>query len=172
MNTQNAQIAPIALPAARHLARKPLSPGSLARIDVWAGAMFALFLVPVFLYLEVSLAIAVPLSVLLGLTSQHLFRLMFSPDRNDVFFPTTLVVGYFVIDFAARSFCLATVPLFARMGRNPYDDYIPAALWCACAGYLSFSAGIGSNIARRWLRRMPADSFSDDDWTREFNLSF
>ncbi len=163
MNTQNAQIAPIALPAARHLARKPLSPGSLARIDVWAGAMFALFLVPVFLYLEVSLAIAVPLSVLLGLTSQHLFRLMFSPDRNDVFFPTTLVVGYFVIDFAARSFCLATVPLFARMGRNPYDDYIPAALWCACAGYLSFSAGIGSNIARRWLRRLSADPNS---WPR------
>jgi hypothetical protein len=112
-------------------------------------------LIPALLYLDVGLAVALPLALLIGLTSCHLFGLTFRPAQNDLFFPTTLVVGYFVVDFAARSFYLATVPFFARIGRNPYDDYLPAALWCACAGYAAYSSGIGSRATGRLLRSLP-----------------
>jgi hypothetical protein len=125
-------------------------------LDLVAGAILTLGLVPFFLYFNVEFAVALPLSLLTGLTSRHLFRLVFRPAYNDVFFPVTMVAAYFVTYFAVRSFCICTVPFFARLGLNPYDDYLPAALWCACAGYMSCSAGISSNFASRWLKRLPA----------------
>src|ERR1700688_1818621 len=109
------------------------------RFDVLASASLSLVLVFAFLYLDMKLAVALPISLLIGLTCQHVFRLFFNPDRGDVFLPTTLVAGYFLLYFAARSYCLDQVPFFSRLGLNYYDDYIPAALWCACAGYAAFS---------------------------------
>src|ERR1700732_4224433 len=155
MRVQDLQLVPFTIaPARLAVVRKPWA-NSRFIFDLLASASLVLLLVPTFLYLDIGLAVAVPLAVLIGLTSQHLFRLMFSPDRSDVFFPTTLVVGYFVIDFGARSFYLSTVPFFARIGRNPYDDYISAALWCASAGYVAFSLGMRSGVAKRWRRRLP-----------------
>ena len=148
------QMVPVAIaPVRESVGRRP-GTGPRAILDQLASASLALVLVPTFLYFDINLAIAAPLSLLIGLTSQHLFRLIFSPD-GDVFSPTTLVAGYFAIYFALRSFYLCTVPFFARLGRNSYDDYLPTALWCACAAYVSFSAGIGSRMANRWLKRLP-----------------
>jgi len=155
MRVPEMQMVPVAIaPVRESVGRRP-GTGSRAILDQLASASLALVLVPTFLYFDINLAIAAPLSLLIGLTSQHLFRLIFSPD-GDVFSPTTLVAGYFAIYFALRSFYLCTVPFFARLGRNSYDDYLPTALWCACAAYVSFSAGIGSRMASRWLKRLPS----------------
>jgi hypothetical protein len=156
MKVQKTNMIPSAIVRVRNSAAGKACTGSPGGLDLLASAALTLALVPVLLYFNAGLAIAAPLSLLIGLISQQLFRLVFNPAGNDVFFPTTLVVGYFSVDFAARSIYLSTVPFFARIGRNPYDDYLSAALWCACAGYTSFSAGIGSNVARNWLRRVPA----------------
>jgi hypothetical protein len=125
-------------------------------------------LVPAFLYLDVGFAAALPLALLFGLTSQRLFRLMLRPDSSDVFHPITLVAGYFIIYFGLRAFYLLTDPSFAGMGRNPYVDYIPAAIWCACIGYSAFSSGMRSGIAKRWLCRAPAMT---RQWQRSFPAS-
>ena len=131
--------------------------------DLLASTSLALLLVPALLYFDFSVAVALPLAVLIGLTSQPLFRLAFSPDRSDVFLPTVLFAVYFLIYFALRSFYLLTTPFFDRVGHNPYDDFIPAALWCACFGYIAFASGMASKIAQRWLRKLPAIS---DNWPR------
>jgi hypothetical protein len=124
-------------------------------IGLLASGMVALLLVPVFLYLDIKISAAVPLAVLTGLTSQHFLRLMLGPNGSDVFLPTTLVAAYFVIYFGLRSYFLWTAPFFPRLGRNLYDDYLSAALWCACTGYFSFYLGMGSRLAMRWLRKVP-----------------
>jgi hypothetical protein len=123
--------------------------------DLLAGSAFGLLSFPVCRYLEISLAIALPLSVLIALTGRQFFRLMFNSLNGDVFHPAILVAGYFVFYFAVRSFYLSTAPFLARLGRNPYDDYLAAALWCASAGYIAFSSGVSSKAASRWTRRMP-----------------
>jgi hypothetical protein len=125
-------------------------------LDLLASAALSLALILPFLYFEITISDALPLAVLMGLLSRILFRLVFSSDRSDVFHPSTLVAGYFAVYFGLRCFYLYTVPFFPRLGRNPYDDYIPAALWCACVGYIAFSSGIASDIPRRWLGRWPA----------------
>jgi hypothetical protein len=122
---------------------------------IWAGAALGLLLFLVFRYLDVSLAVALPLSVLIALIGWRFFRLTFSPKQSDVFHPAILVAGYFVMYFAVRAFYLSTFPFLARLGRNPYDDYLPGALWCASAGYVAFSFGVGSKAANRWSWRMP-----------------
>jgi hypothetical protein len=155
MSVQDTRMASSSIPQVRNEAGKNAAGELSPDLALFASAALTLMLVLAFLYLDVSFAVAVPLAVLVGLTSRHLFGLIFRATRNDLFFPTTLVVCYFVVDFAARSYYLATVPFFARIGRNPYDDYLPAALWCACAGYVAYSSGMGSKAAGRWLRGVP-----------------
>ena len=155
MSIQDSCAASTSIFRARNTAARNVSGESPTALALLASAALTLLLVMVFLYLDVASAMAVPLALLLGLASKHLFGLIFRPARSDFFFPTTLVVGYFSVDFAARSFYLATVPFFARIGRNPYDDYLPAALWCACVGYIAYSSGMGSKVAGHCLRRVP-----------------
>jgi hypothetical protein len=119
------------------------------------ASMVGLLLFPVFLYLDIKISAALPLALLAGLTSQHFLRLMLGANSSDVFLPTTLVAAYFVIYFGLRSYFLWTAAFFPRLGRNSYDDYLSAALWCACAGYFSFYLGMGSRLAMRWLRNVP-----------------
>jgi hypothetical protein len=156
MRVQNLQLVPFVITPAQRAAGRKFRVNSQSNFQLLASAALALFLVPLFLYLDIALAIALPLSLLIGLTSQHVFRLMLSPSDSDVFHPTTLVAGYFAIYFALRTFYLSSVPSVTRLGRNSYDDCLPAALWCACAAYIAFSSGIGSKIARRWVRGLPA----------------
>jgi hypothetical protein len=163
MRVQNNQIFPSPILQVRNSAPRTAIRPSIVGLDLLASAVLTLTLVPVLLYFGVALAIAVPLSLLIGLISQQGFRLLLNSAGNDLFFPTTMVAAYFSVDFAARSLYLAAVPFFARVGRNPYDDYLPAALWCACVGYVSFSAGIGSRLAGKWLRRLPPLS---ESWPR------
>ena len=120
-----------------------------------AASFLTVIALPVFLHLGIDPAIALPLSVLLGLASRYLFRLILTPESTDVFHPATLVAAYFITYFALRTFYLTVIPFFHRVGRNPYDDFLPAALWCGCAGYVAFSFGMRSKIARSWLRRLP-----------------
>jgi hypothetical protein len=129
---------------------------SAASADLVASAALSLTLIPAFLSLDITITEALPLAVLIGLISRCLFRLILGPDRSDVFHPMTGVAGYFAIYFALRSYYLFTVPFFARIGHNPYDAYIPASLWCACIGYLAFSSGVASKIAKRCFRHVPA----------------
>ena len=124
-------------------------------VDVLAGASLAVMLIPVLLYFEIRLPVAVPLSMLLTLTGQHLLRFAFNSGRLDVFSPLTLVASYFAFYFAIRSLYLCAVPFLTRLGRNPYDDYLPAALWCACVGYVSFLAGFGSKTPKSCKRHLP-----------------
>jgi hypothetical protein len=138
-----------------------------AALEFLASAALVVTLVPTFLYFGVVFAQALPLALLTGAASNHLFRLTFRPTSNDLFFPATIVAGYFLIYFVARSLYLFTVPFVTRLGRTSYDDYLPAALWCAVAGYMCLSAGIGSKIAlgrsrnllavtKYWPRSIPA----------------
>ena len=155
LTTHTANLGRFAIaPNGKVAARRQLIEGQ-STLDLLAGAALAVALVPVLLYFEIRLPVAVPLSILLALTGQHLLRFAFNSGRLDVFSPLTLVAGYFALYFAIRSLYLCTVPFLTRLGRNPYDDYLPAALWCACVGYLSFLAGFSSNIAKSWKRHLP-----------------
>ena len=132
-----------------------LSAISSSGFDLLASAALALLLFPVFRYLDIMVALALPLSVLIALTGRHFFRLMFSPQHSDVFHPAILVAGYFVMYFVVRSFYLSTAPFLLRLGRNPYDDCIPPALWCASTGYVAFSWGVRSKAASCWKHHVP-----------------
>jgi len=123
-------------------------------LGMMAGAALALALIPAFIQLGFRTSYAIPLSLLIGLASQHLFRLVFNSRSTDLFQPASLVCAYFLSHFALRAFYLAAVPFTARIGRNPYDDYLEIALWSACAGFIAFSVGSGSQIARAWGRRL------------------
>jgi hypothetical protein len=141
-------------PSGKAVGRRAIAEGQTT-LDLLASASLAVVLVPVLLYFGIRLPVAAPLSILLALTGQHLLRAAFNSGRLDLFSPLTLVAGYFALYFVMRSLYLCTVPFLTRLGRNPYDDYLPAALWCACVGYLSFLAGFGSNAAKTWKRHLP-----------------
>jgi hypothetical protein len=155
MTTHTANIGRFAIaPNGKVAARRELIEGQ-STLDLLAAAALALVLVPVLLYFEIRLPMAAPLSLLLALTGQHLLRFTFNSASLDLFSPLTLAAAYFVLYFAVRSLYLCAAPFVTRLGRNPYDDYLPAALWCACMGYLSFLAGFSSNIAKSWKRHLP-----------------
>ena len=155
VTTHTANIGRFAIaPNGKVAARRELIEGQ-STLDLLAAAVLAVALVPVLLYFEIRLPVVVPLSILLALTGQHLLRFTFNSAGLDLFSPLTLAAAYFVLYFAVRSLYLCTAPFVTRLGRNPYDDYLPAALWCACVGYLSFLAGFSSNIAKRWKRHLP-----------------
>jgi O-antigen polysaccharide polymerase Wzy len=155
MRVQGTQVMPSEIPRSRNATARTTSREPRGALAFVAGAVLTLMLVPVFIYSDMSVAAVLPLALLIGLTSQCFFELVLKPDSGDVFHPTILVAVYFALYFALRSFYLWTVPFFARMGHNPYDDYLPAALWCACGGYFAFLSGMGSKTARLWLRHLP-----------------
>jgi oligosaccharide repeat unit polymerase len=102
---------------------------------------------------------ALPIAVLLGLTGQRLAELAFSRHR-DLFEPINLVAAYFILYFAFRAVYVLGFAGVPRLGFFSYDDYLPAALWCACLGYVAFSAGYYSTVAKRILARLPESSLS------------
>jgi hypothetical protein len=110
-----------------------------------------------------------PLAILLGLTGQKFVDLIIHSSKRDVFAPPILISFYFTVYFGLRVIYL-NYARFAdsRTALNPYDDYLPAALWCACLGYISFSMGFSSGcgkglngVLRRghlsWPRALPGD---------------
>jgi hypothetical protein len=155
LTTHAANLGRLAIaPSGKAVRTKALTEGQ-STLDLLAAAALAVALVPILLYFEIRLPVVVPLSILLALTGHNLLRFTFNSGRLDVFSPLTLVAGYFALYFAIRGVYLCTVPFLTRLGRNPYDDYLPAALWCVCVGYVSFLAGFSSNIARSWKRHLP-----------------
>src|ERR1700688_4960146 len=83
-------------PDGKVAARRELIEGQ-STFDLLAGAALSVALVPVLLYFEIRLPLAVPLSILLALTGQHLLRFGFNSGWLDVFSPLTLVSGYFAL---------------------------------------------------------------------------
>ena len=116
-------------------------------LKVISVALLALILFSAFLVVGMDFSIALPLSILLGLTGEPFIELMVTPLRVDLFAPRTLVAGYFMLYFGIRAIWLQFGNAI-RLGRNPYDDFLPAALWCACLGYISFAAGLAWNHGR------------------------
>jgi oligosaccharide repeat unit polymerase len=112
-------------------------------------------LVPVLLALfDLRAYQAVPIAVLLGLAGQRLAELALS-RHQDLFEPVNLVAAYFILYFAFRAIYVLGWAGVPRLGFFFYDDYLPAALWCASLGYVAFTAGYYSNIAKRILARLP-----------------
>ena len=97
---------------------------------------------------------ALPIAVLLGLTCERVVQVALS-RRQDLFEPINLVAGYFALYFAMRATYVLGWPSVPRLGLFVYDDYIPAALWCASLGYLAFAAGYHSKVAKRIIARLP-----------------
>ena len=97
---------------------------------------------------------AIPVAVLLGLTGQRVVELAINRTL-DLFEPVNLVAAYFALYFALRALYVLSWPSVPRLGLFAYDDYLPAALWCACLGYIAFAAGYYSNLAKRILVRLP-----------------
>jgi hypothetical protein len=100
--------------------------------------------------------VAMPLAALLGLTSLHFAELVRTPDKNDLFAPTTLFAAYLIVYFGFRSIYLLTGWFTVYwMGRNPYEDYLSSALWCASLGYISFLLGTRSRLSKRLTPLLP-----------------
>ncbi len=132
--------------------RLPLSDSVLSVVGT---SLFALILLPTLLYSGVNSATAIPLTLLTALVSQPLLKLACTPARGDVFLPTNIVAVYFLTYFVLRAFYLSKSSFLPRLGRNPYDDYLPGALWCASFGYGSLFIGFWSKAPLNWLHSLP-----------------
>ncbi len=149
MSTQT--ISPLRLPRLR-LSAPPQS-GIAHRILVFLG--LTTILIPLLIALfDLPAYQAAPIAVLLGLAGQRLVELTFS-RQQDLFEPVNLVAAYFVLYFGFRAIYVLGWAGVPRLGFFFYDDYLSAALWCASLGYLAFSVGYYSNIAKRILSRLP-----------------
>ena len=116
-------------------------------IDPATSGLLAVVLLAVFSGLGIEVSLALPLAVLLGLTGQKFLDLILYAESRDVFAPSVFVALYFAVYFGLRTIYLQTAAeTVRRVGLNPYDDYLPAALWCASLGYISFTLGFNS----RW----------------------
>jgi len=117
-------------------------------IDPAASGLLAVLLLTAFSGLGIEISLALPLAVLLALTGQKFLDLILHAESRDVFDPSVFVALYFAVYFGLRAIYLQTVALsIDRVGLNPYDDYLPAALWCASLGYISFTLGFNSRWA-------------------------
>lgn len=105
---------------------------------------------------------ALPLALLMGLTSTQFIALIANSKRTDPFAPTTLVAAYFALYFGLRAIWLYYDSAI-RLGLNPYDDYVPQALWCACLGYVAFVAGFEWRYLRKFHRQFGKRNLS---WPR------
>jgi oligosaccharide repeat unit polymerase len=131
--------------------------------------LLAGLLLPGFYGFGMGISLALPLALLLGLTGQRFVDLIVHSSQRDVFAPTVLIAFYFTIDFGFRALYVNYTGFSdGQLGINPYADYLPQALWCACLGYVSFSIGfssgwgkmIGSILPKRhlsWPRAMPTN---------------
>jgi hypothetical protein len=145
------------------------SAGLHSGLDVAVSGVLAVMLLAAFAGLGIELTVGVPLAILLGLTGQKFVDLIVHSGKRDVFAPPVLISFYFTVYFGLRAIYL-NYTRFAdsRTALNPYDDYLPAALWCACLGYISFSMGFSSGCGKRlngvlrrghlsWPRALPGD---------------
>src|ERR1039457_779501 len=133
----------VAVPGHSKLVRRVLIVSGLA-------ASSLLLLLAVF---DLEARQALPIAVLLGLTGQRFVELALT-RRHDLFEPVNAVAAYFILYFAFRAVYVLGYPSATRIGYFSYDDYLPAALWCASLGYFAFSTGYYSNIARRILTHL------------------
>jgi hypothetical protein len=123
--------------------------------DILTMAMITTVLFPVFIGLGVKVAIALPLSTLLGLTGQRFLALMFHGEHLDLFAPSTLVALYFTVNFGLRTLFISFSSAVHWLGLTPYEDYLPQALWCTCTGYIAFLIGYHSSLADWFLVAVP-----------------
>jgi oligosaccharide repeat unit polymerase len=103
---------------------------------------------------HLTLAEAVPTAILFALTGQRFIELAVSRGQ-DLFEIINVVAAYFFLYFACRAVYVLATPGVPRLGFFYYDDYLPTALWCASLGYLAFSAGYYSSVAKHLLARLP-----------------
>jgi len=149
MSTQLAY--PASLPG---LKRLTVPRSSLARRSLLILGLIATVTPTLLALFDLEVFQALPIAVLVALTLQRLIELALS-RHQDLFEPINLVAAYFLLYFGLRALYVLGFSNVQRLGFFFYDDYIPAALWCASLGYLAFCAGYSSSIAHRVLARMP-----------------
>jgi hypothetical protein len=138
-------------------------------LDFATSGVLTVGLLVAFSVSGMDLSMGVPLAILLGLTGQKFIELIVQSGKRDVFAPPILISFYFTVYFGLRAIYLNYARFVDnRTGLTPYDDYLPAALWCACLGYVSFSTGFSSGWAKKlndvlpggylfWPRTLPGD---------------
>lgn len=138
-------------------------------LDLTTSGVLTVGLLVTFAASGMQLSLGVPLAILLGLTGQKFIELIVHSGKRDVFAPPILIAFYFTVYFGLRAVYLNYARFVDnRTGLVPYDDYLPAALWCACLGYVSFSTGFSSGWAKKlnealprgylsWPRTLPGD---------------
>ncbi len=103
-----------------------------------------------------KLPLALPLALLFGLTGQQFVDLIVHSRKRDVLAPNILMALYFVIAFGCRTVYLSRARYVkTHLGLNPYEDFLPVALWCACLGYVCFSLGFSSNWNKELEKFLP-----------------
>jgi hypothetical protein len=138
--------------------------GLHSRPDIAASGVLAVTSLMALYGFGMELSLAVPLAILLGLTGQKFVDLIEHCGKRDVFAPPILIAFYFMVYFGLRAIYLTFARFVdSRMGLTPYDDYLPAALWCACLGYVSFSMGFSLRWSKRWNGILPKGRLS---WPR------
>ncbi len=147
----------------------PRGAGLHSGLDFAASGVISVALLAAFSASGMELSMGVPLSILLGLTGQRFIDLLVQSGKRDVFAPPVLIAFYFTIYFGLRAIYLNYARFVDnRTGFTPYDDYLPAALWCASLGYVSFSIGFNSTWTKKrsgvlsresfcWPRTLPSD---------------
>jgi hypothetical protein len=138
-------------------------------LDLAGSGVLTVGLLVAFSATGMELSLGAPLATLLGLTGRKFIELITQPGKRDVFAPPILIAFYFTVYFGLRAVYLNYARFVDnRTGLTPYDDYLPAALWCACLGYVSFSTGFSSGWAKKlnealprgylsWPRALPGD---------------
>lgn len=129
--------------------------GLHSRLDLATTAVIAVVLLAAFSGFGIELSRAVPLAILLGLVGQRFGDLILYSGKRDVFAPPILISFYFTLYFGLRALYVNFARAESRAGRNPYDDHLSAALWCACLGYASFSLGFSSGWGKRLKAFLP-----------------
>jgi hypothetical protein len=163
------QMAPGMPPPNRDRGAVARSAGLHSGLDLATSGVLAVMLLVALTGFGMELSLGIPLAILLGLTGQKFIDLIINSGKRDVFAPPILIAFYFTVYFGLRVIYLYYARFAdSRAALNPYDDYLPAALWCACLGYISFSAGFSSRWGKRlnavlprgylsWPRALPSD---------------
>ena len=113
-------------------------------------------LLPVFYTLGLKFSLSLPLALLFALTGQRFVDLIIYSGKRDVLAPNVLMAFYFMIAFGCRTvYLLRARYVKTELGLNPYEDFLPMALWCACLGYVFFSLGFSSNWSKKLEASLP-----------------
>lgn len=125
-------------------------------LDFGVTGAIATLCLPALLAFGMKLSLVLPLALLFGLTGQRFVDLIIHSRKRDVFAPSVLMAFYFMIEFGFRTVYLFSARyLSTRLGLNPYEDFLPVALWCACLGYVCFSLGFSSNWNKALEKLLP-----------------